>query len=204
MTPATAVVFDIGNVLIPWEPPLLYRRLFGGDEARMNRFFAEVVTNDWILENDAGRPVEQGVAELAARHPAHAPLIRAFHERWEEMLGPPIAANVALAEGLVDRGTPVFALSNWPPDKFHHARTRLPVLARFTGLVVSGDVKLRKPDPAIFRLLLSRHVLEASTTVFVDDSPEHVAAASALGLRAIRYRAGDDLRAGLAAAGVPA
>ncbi len=201
-TPAQSVVFDIGNVLVVWDPRRLYVPLFGGNDERAARFLRDVVSTDWILENDAGRSVRDGVAALVASHPEHAEAIRAFDARWQEMLGDVLADNVAVAEELLARGVPLFVLSNWPPDKFHHALERLPLLKRFQDLVVSGQVKLRKPDPAIFRLLLERNRLDPARTAFIDDTAEHVVTARSLGMHGIHLAPGVSLRRELASLGL--
>ena len=194
------VVFDLGNVLIPWDPRNLYARLL--DRPAMERFLAEVCTPAWNLELDRGRPWTVAVAELVARHPGHAALIRAYDERWEEMLGEPVAGSVALLEELHAAGTPLYALTNWSAEKFRVARARFGFLGRFRDIVVSGEVGLVKPDPAIFRLLLDRHRIAAGDCVFIDDSADNVAAAAALGFHAIRFTDPASLRADLEPLGV--
>lgn len=156
----TNVVFDLGNVLIPWDPRFLYRKMLP-DEAAVERFLGEVCTAEWNLGLDAGRPWDEAIGELLARHPSHAPLIRAYDERWGEMIAPAIAESVTILEELAAAGTPLYALTNWSESKFNYARPRYPFLDRFRDIVVSGTVKLVKPDPAIYRLLLDRNGLSA-------------------------------------------
>lgn len=196
-TPRLIPVFDLGNVLIPWDPRPLYRRIFHGDEAAVEHFLSVVCPPEWNLSLDAGVPWAEAIAARLAVHPEHAEAIRAYDLRWEEMLGPPIAGTVVILEELVARGIPVYALSNWSAEKFKIARRKFPFLALFTDLVVSGEVKLVKPDPAIYRLLLSRNSLEASSCLFIDDVPANVATAEAVGMRGHRFESPEALRADL-------
>jgi 2-haloacid dehalogenase len=189
-----AVVFDLGGVLIDWNPRHLYRQLFAGDAAAMERFLAEVCTQDWNVRQDAGRPFAEGVAELQARFPAHADLIAAYDARWGEMLAGPIEDNVALLAELAQAGVPLYALSNWSAEKFPIARGRFDFLDWFAGIVVSGEVGLVKPDPAIFRHAIERFALTPEATIFIDDSAHNAAAAATLGFAAVHMRSPGQLR----------
>jgi len=180
------VVFDLGGVLIDWNPRHLYRRLIAdGDE--MEGFLAEICPQSWNERQDAGTPLAQATAERIDRFPGRAELIRAYYGRWEEMLGGPIAATVALLEALHRRGIPLFALTNWSAELFPIARRRFAFLERFRGIVVSGEKGLIKPDPAIFVRLLARYRLDAASTLFIDDNPANVEAAARLGFAALQY-----------------
>ncbi|MCI0431004.1 MAG: HAD family phosphatase [Rhodospirillales bacterium] len=201
-TPIDAAVFDLGGVLIDWNPRYLYRRLLNGDEDAVGRFLSEICTAEWNIRLDGGRPIDEGIAELVARHPEQAPLIRAWKERWEEMLRGPIEETVAMLEELHERGLPLYALTNWSAETFPIARRRFPFLARFRDVVVSGEEGVAKPDPAIFQVLLRRAGLVARRTVFVDDSAANVAAAQRLGFHAIRFTTAIDLRKRLAELGI--
>ena len=192
-----AVVFDLGGVLIDWNPRHLYRKLFPGDEAAMEAFLATVVNDEWNVQQDAGRLFAEAVAEASARHPRHAALIDAFHSRWEEMLAGPIHDSVALLDGLRRRGVPLYALTNWSRETFPIARARFDFLTWFRGIVVSGEERLIKPDPAIFRCLLERYGLEASTTLFIDDSGKNTDAARGLGFQVHHFRSPETLCAAL-------
>jgi 2-haloacid dehalogenase len=195
---AVSVVFDLGNVLIPWDPRPVYRRIDAGDEAKVDRFLSEVCPTEWNLSLDRGRDWGEAVAERVALFPDEAEAIRAYDLRWEEMLGPPIAGSVAILEELAGRGVPLYALTNWSAVKFGIARARFPFLSLFRDIVVSGEVGLVKPDPAIYRLLLARNALEAASCVFIDDSAANVAAAASLGMRGIRFTDPGNLRRDLA------
>jgi 2-haloacid dehalogenase len=189
----TAVVFDLGGVLVDWNPRHLYRRLFD-DDAEMERFLADVVSPAWNLEQDRGRPFADGIAELIREHPDQAVLIELFWSRWIEMLGGPLHETVALLEELDAAGVRLFALTNWSAETFAIGAPRLPFLDRFEAVIVSGEVKVAKPDPAIFRLLVDRHGLEPARTVFIDDMRPNVDVAAALGFRAVQFSDAPSLR----------
>jgi len=193
-----AAVFDLGGVLIDWDPRYLYRKLLA-DEGEVEEFLATVCTPEWNAEQDRGRPFAEGVAELVERHPAHAAAIAAFHERWPEMLGGDIPGAVELLAELRATGLPLYALTNWSAETFVVARERFAFLDWFDGLLVSGEERIIKPDPAIFELLLDRFGLDPGSTFYVDDSPANVAAAAALGLDAVRFTGPGRLRRDLAA-----
>ena len=188
-----AVVFDLGGVLIDWDPRYLYRKLLA-DEAAVEEFLATVCTPEWNAEQDRGRPFAEGIAELVERHPVHAAAITAYHERWPEMLGGGIPGVVELLAELRAAGVPLYALTNWSAETFGIARERFEFLDWFDGVVVSGEERMVKPDPAIFRLLLDRFGLGPEGALFVDDSPANVAAARELGFDAIQFRDPDRLR----------
>jgi 2-haloacid dehalogenase len=196
--PVKAVVFDLGGVLIDWDPRYLYRKLLA-DEAAVEEFLATVCTPEWNAEQDRGRPFAEGVAELVERHPAHAAAIAAYFDRWGEMLGGEIGGTVELLAELRAAGMPLYALTNWSAETFVIARERFELLSWFDGVVVSGEERMIKPDPAFFRLLLDRFGLAPEATFYVDDSEPNVAAASALGLDAVRFTGPEQLRRELAA-----
>jgi 2-haloacid dehalogenase len=196
--PVKAVVFDLGGVLIDWDPRYLYRKLLA-DEVAVEEFLATVCTPEWNAEQDRGRPFAEGVAELVERHPAHAAAIAAYSERWEEMLAGDIPGTVELLAELRAAGTPLYALTNWSAETFVIARQRFEFLSWFDGVVVSGEERMIKPDPAFFRLLLERFGLAPEATFYVDDSQANVAAARRLGLDAVRFTGPGQLRRELAA-----
>ena len=196
-----AVVFDLGGVLIDWDPRYLYRKLLA-DEAAVEEFLATVCTPEWNAEQDRGRPFAEGVAELVERHPVHAAAITAYHERWTEMLGGDIGGTVELLAELRAAGVPLYALTNWSAETFGIARERFEFLSWFDGVLVSGEERMIKPDPAIFRLLLDRFGLDPQATFYVDDSPANVAAASELGFDAVRFTGPERLRRDLETRGL--
>jgi 2-haloacid dehalogenase len=196
------VVFDLGGVLIDWDPRHLYRKLLPDGDS-IEAFLAEVCTAEWNYRQDAGRTIAEAVAELSARHPHHASLIAAYYERWEEMLGGPIEESVALLEELDRAGVPLYALTNWSRETFPIARRCFPFLARFRGVVVSGEERAAKPDPRIYRILLERYALDPAACLFVDDVARNVEGARAAGMEGILFTSAADLRRELAARSLP-
>jgi len=197
------VVFDLGNVLIDWNPRHLYRKLFGADTAGMERFLSEVCHGAWNERQDAGRTWQEAIEEAVARHPDQAELIHAFRHRWEEMLGGPIHDSIALLEDLKQKGVRLLALTNWSRETFPIALQRYEFLGWFDGIVVSGDEGMIKPDPAIYRLLMSRFGIDASRAVFIDDSARNVEGARQVGMHALHFRDAAKLRDDLRALGLP-
>lgn len=199
------VVFDLGGVLINWDPRHLYRTLFTGPdaEAEMERFLAEVCTPEWNAEQDRGRTLAEATAILVEKHPDQAELIEAYYGRWDEMLGQPIEGAVRIAQALKRGGLRLIALSNWSAETFPRARHRMTFLDDFDGVLISGSVGLIKPDRAIFDLVAQRHDIEPGRAVFIDDSPKNVAAAAEAGFDAIAFESAEQLRQELAARGLP-
>ena len=202
LLPATspnAAVFDVGNVLLRWDPRHLYRKIFD-DETRMEWFLSNVCTSAWNIEQDRGRDWDEAVALLVERHPDHETPIRAFHERWHETVSGVFEDNVAASRSSRPSG---MVAVHQAVLHFREARERYPFLAGLDGAIVSGDERLLKPDPAIYRLLLSRYGLAAEDCVFVDDSPANVEGARAVGMRAVHYVDPMDLAAELRRHGFP-
>ena len=197
------VIFDLGNVLIRWDPRNLYRKLFGDDTDAMERFLAEVCHPEWNERQDAGRTWQEAIDEAIARHPQHEALIRAYRLRWDEMLDGPIIETVAVLRQLRDSGTRLFALTNWSRETFPVALERYEFLHWFEGILVSGEEGLIKPDPAIFRRLISRFDVDISRAIFIDDSPRNVDGAQRVGLQAIHFENADKLRSDLRTLGLP-
>jgi len=182
MTPVAidTFLFDLGNVLIDWNPRYVYRTLFDREE-EMERFLTEVCSHDWNLRLDSGRPFDEGIAELVERHPDEAERIRAWRDRWPEMLGGPIPETVELLRRLHGDRRRLFALTNWSNETFPIARQRYDFLNWFAYIAVSGELGLVKPDPAIFRHLIGRHGVDPARTLFIDDSAVNIRAAAQLG-----------------------
>jgi 2-haloacid dehalogenase len=194
---AMTIVFDVGNVLIRWDPRNLYRKMFA-DPARMEWFLEEVCAPDWNLEQDRGRSFADGVALLVPRFPEWEAEIRAYDTRWPEMLDGAIAANVAILEARHASGERTCAITNFSSEKWAVTLDLFPFLRTIDTVVVSGDERLVKPDPAIYRVLLERAGLDAGTCVFVDDSERNVLGARHVGMQAIHYTPETDLAAELA------
>jgi len=193
----TVVVFDIGHVLIEWDPRHLYRQIFAGDAARMEWFLREVCPPSWNLEQDRGRTWADGIAEATARHPGYADAIAAYRARWHEMVPGAIAASVALLRALKARGVPLYAITNFAADTFAEVVARFEFFALFDGIVVSGTERLVKPGPAIFQRLGERYGLDLRHCLFVDDVLANVEGARAVGMTAHHFTSAERLRAEL-------
>jgi 2-haloacid dehalogenase len=186
-TTRSIAVFDLGGVLIDWNPRYLYRRLFDGDDAAMERFLAEICNSDWNLQQDAGRPFAEACALLVDRHPEQKALIEAYYDRWIDMLAGPIDETVEILRELKARGTPLYALTNWSAETFPLALERYAFLRWFRGTVVSGTEKLVKPDPRIYRLLIERFGIDSAAAVYIDDNRRNAETATSLGLHGIHF-----------------
>ena len=198
----TNVVFDIGNVLIKWHPERLYRKIFASQEA-MQAFFMETGILKRNIEFDRGEPFADGIADLRSRFPHHAEAIGAFDTRWGEMLDGTFEDSVALLSALRQAGVPNYAITNFSREKFDITLDRFPFLDRFDDTVVSADVRLVKPDPQIFRVLLDRHQLDPARTLFIDDSAANIATAQRLGMITHHFVAPEALRRDFYAYGLP-
>ena len=196
----TAVVFDLGGVLIRWDPHHLYRQLMPEDE--VDAFLDEVGFHAWNHEQDAGASWGPAVEEHAALFPHRRELLAAYPARFAESLDGPVEGTVAILAELHAAGTRLVALTNWSAELFPHAEATFDFLVLFEGIVVSGREGVAKPDPAAFDLLLSRYDLDPARTVFVDDSPANVAAAAAAGFIALAFTTPDRLRADLTRLGL--
>lgn len=191
--PAKTVVFDLGGVLVDWDPRYLYRTLMPS-EAEVERFLTEVATPEWNAAQDVGRTWAEAVETLSAQFPEHADLIAAYDERWLETIRGDIPGTVEILGQLRAAGTPLYALTNWSAEKFPLARERFGWLAWFEGIVVSGEEQVVKPDPRIYHILLDRHGLDPAATVFIDDSRPNVDAAAAVGITALHFTSPQGLR----------
>jgi 2-haloacid dehalogenase len=198
---ALAVVFDIGNVLLRWNPRNLYRKIFSEPE-QMEWFLDNVCDGPWNEAQDAGRAWAEAITERSGRFPEWQAEIRAYDERWLEMLDGEITENVRVLKSLKDAGVPSFAITNFSTEKFALARQRHRFLEHFDGIVVSGEERLLKPDPRIFELFLDRYGLAGKDCIFIDDNEANVRAASKLGMRVVHFTAMADLRSALGALGL--
>jgi 2-haloacid dehalogenase len=196
-----AVVFDIGGVLLDWDPRHLYRKLIA-DPAELADFLGRICTPSWHLAHDLGTDTEQSCRELAARHPDLAELIMAWAHRGEEMVAGQIDAAVQVLAEVKAAGLRCLALSNMEADRFAQRQSRYPFFGLFDGCVISGIEGVAKPDRRIFEVLLCRYDLEPAATVFVDDMAANVAAARELGVTAVRYSTAQQLRSDLRGLGV--
>jgi 2-haloacid dehalogenase len=191
------VVFDLGGVLLDWDPRHLYRKLFPGDEAAMEGFLSDVCTPEWNVRQDAGRPFAEALAELLPKHGDKLHLIEAWRRRFDEMIPGALEDAVTIVSELRARGVPLYALSNWSHETFPAQRARFAFLDWFDGIVISGSEGVIKPDPRIFRILLDRYGIVANESVFIDDNPKNAQAASAVGLHGIHFQSPAQLRSEL-------
>jgi len=197
-----AVIFDVGNVLYDWNPRFLYERLIDDDRA-LDAFLRDVCTKDWHFQHDAGRPFAETSAELAARFPEHAALIAAWGPRFIEQLGDMLPGMREIVLELDARAVPLYAITNfshefWPPFRAREAA----IFDRFRDIVVSGEERLVKPDPAIYALAQKRFGLAGPDAIFIDDRLDNVEAARAAGMLAHHFTGAEGLRAELAALGL--
>ena len=202
MTKPSVAVFDFGGVLVDWNPRHLYRKLFVGDDAAMEHFLATVCTPEWNLRQDAGRSFAEGNEELARAHPDKRLLIEAWGKRYAETLRGAIDGTVEILADLRDRGVPLYGLTNWSAETFPIGKRRFEFFSWFDGIVVSGEEKVVKPDPRIYRVLLERYGFAAHDAVFIDDVERNADAASALGFHGIRFTDPPALRRALVRLGL--
>lgn len=195
------IIFDLGQVLIAWDPRLLYRKIFD-DDAKVEWFLDNICNSAWNLEQDRGRTFGDAVKHLSAQHPTHAEHIAAYDTRWHETIPGAILGSVDILEALHRKGTALYAITNWNHEKFNETRLRFPFLNLFRDIVVSGDEKLVKPDPAIYELCLKRNKLQAAESLFIDDSLKNVKGAEAVGMKAHHFTTPENLKAELKRLGV--
>jgi 2-haloacid dehalogenase len=201
LPPLTTAVFDLGGVLIDWDPRHLYRQLFDNPD-EMESFLAEVTTAEWNAHQDAGRPWAEAIEILVGEYPERRELIESFHRRWPEMLGGEIPGTPDVLAELRAAGVRLLALSNWSAEMFPVALERFDFLAWFEGIIISGEVGVNKPDRRIFEHLAERFGIEPEAAVFVDDSVANIDAATDLGFRAIHFTDATALRHALVKLGL--
>jgi len=199
--PINHIVFDIGKVLIHYDPSLPYQRLIP-DAGERKWFFDNVCTHDWNIEQDRGRTWEEAEALLIEAHPEREEQIRHFRKYWHEMVPHAYEDSVAVMEELIAGGHDVTMLTNFASDTFREAQVRYPFLTKTRGVTVSGDVKLIKPDVAIYETHANSFGLDPATTVFIDDTVANVDGAKQAGWQAVHFTGADKLRADLTALGV--
>ncbi len=189
----TSVVFDIGGVLIDWNPRHLFRKVFESDE-EMEWFLSNICTYEWNVQQDGGKLFSVATAELSAKYPEYSDKIAMYYGRWTEMLGGEIKGTVRIFHELKSKGMPLYALSNWSHEAFPVAYERYGFMKQFDGLVVSGYEKLLKPDHAIYRVLMERYGINPAESVYIDDNRPNAEAAGELGFHAIHFLSPDQLR----------
>ncbi len=187
------IVFDLGAVLIDWNPRYLYRKVFT-DEAKMEWFLQNVCHHEWNLEQDRGRSFDDGVKEAIARHPAWEKEIKLYRDRWMEMITGDIPGTVAILQELHGRSTPLYAITNFNGDTYRSISKQFSFLNLFRDVVVSGDEKLIKPDRAIFEILAKRNNIKLSDCLFIDDVGINVKGAEAVGMQGHHFTTPENLR----------
>jgi 2-haloacid dehalogenase len=193
MSNIKSVVFDIGGVLIDWNPRHLYRKIFKSEE-EMEWFLSNICTYEWNVQQDGGKLFSEGTAELSAKYPEYSDKIVLYYGRWKEMLGGELKDTVKIFNELKSAGMPIYALSNWSHEAFPAAYERYDFMKQFDGLVVSGYEKLLKPDLAIYRVLMSRYNVNPVESVYIDDNKANTDAAAELGFQSIHFRSAEQLR----------
>lgn len=187
------LVFDLGGVLIDWDPRHLYRKVFMDRESEMDFFLEQVCSPDWNAEQDRGRSIRDAVRERVDRFPAYEPLIRIYYGRWEEMVSGPIEETVSILRKLKKSGYQLTALSNWSAETFPRVAERFDFLNWFDPLVISGEIEMVKPEPDIYHYLLEKIDKPASSCLFIDDKAENIQTARNLGFQTIQFSAPDQL-----------
>ena len=188
------IIFDLGGVLIDWNPEYLYLDIFGGDRVKMNDFFELVCTMDWNENQDAGYPLAQATEDRIALFPEYEILIKKYYGQWEEMLGEAISGSVQVLKKLIDNPKfRVVALTNWSAETFPVALKRFDFLHWFEGIVVSGTEKTRKPYSEIYQITLDRFNIDPSEALFIDDNLRNIKGAKALGINGIHFSTPEEL-----------
>ncbi len=197
-----AIIFDLGGVLVDWNPEYLFDKLFE-DKEKQKHFFANICTSDWNEEQDAGRPIKTATEELVAQHPEWKEYIEAYYGRWTDMLGGPIHETVDVFRQLKETGRYRFyALTNWSAELFPIALERYDFLHWFDGRVVSGEEKMRKPSPEFYHVLLKRYNLQLQEALFIDDNLRNIKAAEAIGIPSIHFTSARALKQRLTDMGI--
>lgn len=196
------VIFDLGGVLIDWNPRYLYRKIFSSEE-EITWFLENVCTPEWNERQDAGRSFNEATQDLLAKFPAYSEAISAWYGRWQETVGGPIQPTVEILRTIRDQKQHrLYALTNWSAETFPWAKTHFEFLHWFEGVVVSGEEKMVKPQLEFYRLLLNRYKVDPSTAVFIDDNLKNVEAARAVGIDGIHFRSAAELSQELSSRGI--
>ena len=201
MSNVKTLIFDLGGVLIDWDPRCLYRKLIP-DESEMNFFLAEICSPEWNAQLDKGESFQEAVDELEVVYPKYSRQIQAYYSRWEEMVIGPIQGTVNILERLREAGYPLAALSNWSAETYPKIAKRFALLNWFDPLVISGEIGLIKPDPEIYHYLLKKINREAKDCIFIDDSESNIRTAEKLGFISIHFSSSEGLGRSLEELGI--
>jgi 2-haloacid dehalogenase len=189
------IIFDLGGVLIDWNPRYLYRNVFH-NKVEMEFFLEKICSPEWNLKQDAGRSFDEATNELTNKFPQYENEIKDYFSNWTKMIGGTIEENVALIEDLKDKYR-LFGLTNWSAETFPIVFSQYPFFKEFEGIVVSGTEKIVKPDAKIYQLLLTRYGLIANESLFIDDNLENINAADKLGFKTIHLEENVNLKSDL-------
>lgn len=201
MRKISSIVFDIGGVLIDWNPRYLFRKVFDSED-EMEWFLANVCSYEWNVQQDGGKLFSVATAELQEKYPEYSDKIALYYDRWEEMLDGEIKGTVEIFRRLKSAGMPLYALSNWSHEAFPVAYEKYAFMKEFDGLVVSGFEKLLKPDHAIYRVLMQRYNINPEEAVYIDDNKPNADAAAELGFNTVHFRSPEQLRTELRSLGL--
>jgi 2-haloacid dehalogenase len=202
MADIKTVIFDLGGVLIDWNPDYVFRTIFSTDE-QMKWFYNNICTPDWNEEQDAGRSLQAATEELVQKHPEYEGPIRAYYGRWDEMLGGPIQGTVDIFKEIKDNeAIKTYALTNWSAETFPVALSRYDFLHWFDGRLVSGEEKTRKPFPEIYHKLIKKFSIDPGTSLYVDDNARNLGPAADLGMYAVHFQSPAQFREALKSLGV--
>ncbi len=189
MTKINTIIFDLGGVLIDWNPEYVFLDAFNGDRQQMQWFFDNICTSDWNEDQDAGYPLSQATANLVAKFPEHESLIKMYYGKWENMLGGAIQGTVNILKKLIElKSYKIVALTNWSHETFPVAQKHFEFLQWFEGIVVSGEEKTRKPFKDIYDITLNRFQITPEKSIFIDDNLRNIEAANALNINGIHFK----------------
>ena len=181
------IIFDLGGVLINWDPNIVYQQYFA-DEQKVQQFYQETGIHQVNAEMDRGRSFQEALTELSTKFPHYHEPIHLWQKQWLTMIAGPIPDSVKILEALHDQGYPLYALTNWAAETFFpHIRYNYPFFELFQDIIVSGRERLIKPDPKIYQLLLHRNNLDPTTCIYIDDKPENLRPAQDLGMIPIKF-----------------
>jgi 2-haloacid dehalogenase len=190
-----SIVFDLGGVLIDWNPNYVYEKVFNGDQYKMNWFYENICTMDWNENQDSGYPLSKATEEKVEEFPEFEDIIRMYYGRWEEMLGDQIQGTVDILEKLIlDKKYNIYALTNWSAETFPKALEKFEFLKWFEGIIVSGEEKTRKPFKKIYDITINRFNLEPNETLFIDDNLRNIKGAKKIGINTIHFSSSDKLK----------
>lgn len=201
MSEKETLIFDLGGVLIDWDPRYLYRKIFS-DRDQMEFFLDQICTPSWNAQMDKGYPFHKAVAELSEEHPQYSAEIHAFFDRWEEMIEGSFPESVKVLEEVREAGYPLAALSNWSGETLPRVAHQFAFLTWFDPLMVSGEVEMVKPDAEIFHHLLNELGRNPGDCLFIDDSIANIQTAQELGFQTIHFSSAGQLRTELHALGI--